>query len=70
MLRGQYAVDDADAIWKEIRRNRVIEACQRAGLETGSIPIEILLGAGFTQQEIDALSYKEKQLPVSDIDLR
>lgn len=65
------AADDVDTIFREIRRNRVVEAGIRAGLENGAtIPTEIFLGAGFKQDEIDALPSGNRRWPLLEHELR
>jgi hypothetical protein len=64
------AADDVDVIYRELRRNRVIEAGVSAGLTPGTkVPEAILLGAGYTPEEIAAMGVASTW-PILDADLR
>jgi hypothetical protein len=65
------AADDFSTIYRELRRNRVIDMCVDAGVtQPGDIPVEIFLAAGFTPAEIDALPSAQRRWPILETDLR
>lgn len=65
------AVEDFTVIRRELRRNRVIEACVGASILAGQrIPDEVFWAAGFSKEETAALSQTTKTWPINDQDLR
>ena len=65
------AADDADVILTNLRRNRVIERATAAGLANGAtIPIEIFLGAGYSEAEVTALPSSNRTWPIMENELR
>ncbi len=65
------AADDFDFIYRELRRNRVLEMCVAADLAPPcDIPREIFVAAGFSQTEIDALPPAARRWPILKTELR
>ena len=69
---AERAADDADMIYRERRRLRVVETCYRAGFGTNSqtIPDEVFLEAGFSRAEINSLPSMSRKWPLLESELR
>ncbi len=63
--------DDFDVIYRELRRNRVLDMCVAAGLVAPcDVPREIFLAAGFSPAEVDALPPASRRWPILETELR